>query len=87
MTECKDDYPAYCKLRVSKFTKVKACNEQGKKLCAKTCEVCSKLFDIFKFLIDLVVRQRYFNKGLYIKNNLDAKKPLVQTLITLFFPR
>ncbi|KAL9980161.1 hypothetical protein ACROYT_G008710 [Oculina patagonica] len=38
--ECKDDYPSYCKLRVSKYTKEKACNERGKQMCPKSCDVC-----------------------------------------------
>lgn len=37
--ECKDNYPSYCKLRISRFQE-KACNERGKKMCPRSCEVC-----------------------------------------------
>ncbi|KAL9980162.1 hypothetical protein ACROYT_G008711 [Oculina patagonica] len=38
--ECKDSHPSYCRQRISRFTKGKACNEQGKKMCPKSCGVC-----------------------------------------------
>ncbi|CAH3013711.1 unnamed protein product [Porites evermanni] len=38
--ECKDNYPSYCKLRISRFSKEKACNERGRQMCPRSCEVC-----------------------------------------------
>ncbi|XP_022797064.1 uncharacterized protein LOC111335432 [Stylophora pistillata] len=38
--ECKDRYPNYCRQRVKRFSKEKACNERGNEMCPKSCGVC-----------------------------------------------
>lgn len=38
--ECKDRFPSYCRQRISRFTKEKACNERGTNMCPKSCGAC-----------------------------------------------
>ncbi|XP_058964594.2 uncharacterized protein [Pocillopora verrucosa] len=38
--ECKDRYPSYCRQRVQRFSKEKACNVRGNDMCPKSCGVC-----------------------------------------------
>ncbi|KAL9980159.1 hypothetical protein ACROYT_G008708 [Oculina patagonica] len=40
--ECKDRNPSYCRRRISKYSKARACNVQGKKYCPKSCDVCQE---------------------------------------------
>lgn len=49
LLECKDRYPSYCRQRVQRFSKEKACNVRGNDMCPKSCGVCSKSKTLFYF--------------------------------------
>lgn len=41
-TECRDQFPSYCRERIARHPRKSACNKHGSKMCPKSCGVCGK---------------------------------------------
>ena len=70
-TECRDQFPSYCRERIARHPRKSACNKHGSKMCPKSCGVCGKWRKTF------LVRWRwgpYICHFLMMNNELDHEK-------------
>ena len=54
-TECRDQFPSYCRERIARHPRKSACNKHGSKMCPKSCGVCGKWRKTFLYAEDEVL--------------------------------